>query len=68
MADVKSRAQDADKKLEQYRSDAEKKLEEARKSTGANLSSAVDKFDKKVEDGTAKTQSYIGSWFGGSKK
>ena len=61
MAYVKSLAQEADKKLEQNRADAEKKLEQARKDTGTKLSGAVDTFDKKVEEGTAKTQSYIGS-------
>ncbi|KAF2099414.1 hypothetical protein NA57DRAFT_74914 [Rhizodiscina lignyota] len=67
-SDVKSQTQKADAKLEQYRADAEKKLEQARKDTGASLSSAVEKFDKNVQDGSAKTQSWIGSWFGGSKK
>lgn len=52
------------KDLEGYRTEAEKKLEEARKETGTRLTTAVNTFDKKVEEGAAKAQSSIFSWFG----
>lgn len=52
--DAASQAKDAtskvDAKLEDYRKEAESKLEGARKSTGDELTKAVDKFDKSVEE------------------
>ncbi|PVH98291.1 hypothetical protein DM02DRAFT_52168 [Periconia macrospinosa] len=53
-----------DQTVDQYRHDASKKLEEARNTAGKDLSAAVDTFDKKVTEGAAKSQSWIGSWFG----
>jgi len=53
-----------DRKLESYRASAEKKLDETRKEVGKDLSTAVDKFDKSVEQGAAKSKSWLGSWFG----
>jgi hypothetical protein len=55
----------ADTKLQGYGSSAEKKLSEFSKETGNKLNSAVDKFDKNVEAGAAKSKSTISSWFGG---
>ncbi|GAB7358756.1 hypothetical protein MBLNU230_g3984t1 [Neophaeotheca triangularis] len=67
--DAASQAKDAtskvDAKLEDYRKEAESKLEGARKSTGDELTKAVDKFDKSVEEGASKAKSGISSWFGG---
>jgi hypothetical protein len=48
-----------------YRAGAADKLGEIRKETGAKLSGAVDKLDKTVEEGAAKSKSWISGWFGG---
>ena len=50
---------------EGYRAGAADKLGEIRKETGAKLSGAVDKFDRSVEEGAAKSKSWISGWFGG---
>jgi len=68
LADAKAQANKADAKIQEFSSDAQKKLEQARKDTGATLNSAVDKFDKNVTEGAAKSKSWIGGMFGGSEK
>ncbi|GAB7350027.1 hypothetical protein MBLNU459_g0701t1 [Dothideomycetes sp. NU459] len=65
IAAAKSKTRDIDAKLEAYRADAEKNLEKYKKEAGKELNSAVDKFDKTVEDAAAKTKSGISGWFGG---
>jgi hypothetical protein len=62
--DAKTTTNKVDAKLEGYRANAEKKLDEYRKEAGKDLTSAVDKFDKTVEQKAAQSKSWIGSWFG----
>lgn len=62
--DAKATTNKVDAKLEGYRANAEKKLDEYRKEAGKDLTSAVDKFDKTVEQKAAQSKSWIGSWFG----
>ncbi|ORY10812.1 hypothetical protein BCR34DRAFT_485075 [Clohesyomyces aquaticus] len=64
-ASAKDTTNKIDAKLDGYRRDAEKKIDQTRQETGKNLSNAVDKFDATVTDKAAKTQSWLGSWFGG---
>ena len=64
IGDAKATANKVDAKLEGYRTNAEKKLDEYRKEAGKDLTSAVDKFDKTVEQKAAQSKSWIGSWFG----
>lgn len=45
--------------------EAEAKAKEYRDKTGKELNSAIDKFDKTVEEKAAKAKSGISSWFGG---
>lgn len=63
--DAKAEASKAGQKLDAYRNDAAKKLDDARKTTGQELTTAVDKFDQSVSEGAAKSKSWVGSWFGG---
>ncbi|KAF2403759.1 hypothetical protein EJ06DRAFT_546892 [Trichodelitschia bisporula] len=64
-ASAKQTTRSTDAKLEGYRAGAEKKIDEYRKEVGKDLSSAVDKFDKTVEEKAAASKSWLGSWFGG---
>jgi len=61
---LSSYQKDAEKTWEQARKEAESKLDNARKKTGTKLAQAVDTFDKKVDEGAAKTKGGIWSWFG----
>lgn len=63
--DARAQADKADAKFGEYTAEARKKLDGARKETGDALTGAVDKFDKNVSEGAAKTKSTLGSWFGG---
>ncbi|KAJ9625373.1 uncharacterized protein PV06_07605 [Exophiala oligosperma] len=45
--------------------EAEAKAKEVSQKTGTQINSAIDKFDKTVEDKAAKAKSGISSWFGG---
>lgn len=67
---AKAEAQKAEAKFDQYSVEARKKYEEAKAQaekelagTRKELNSAVDKFDKKVIEGTQETKSWFGSWF-----
>lgn len=68
VANARDQTHKVDAKLEGYRQDAEKKLDDVRRDSGAKLMGAVDKFDQKVEEGAAKSKSWLGGWFGGSGK
>ncbi|ETI29585.1 hypothetical protein G647_02038 [Cladophialophora carrionii CBS 160.54] len=46
-------------------SDAEARAKELSQKTGKEINSAIDKFDKTVEEKAAKAKSGISSWFGG---
>ncbi|ETN42397.1 uncharacterized protein HMPREF1541_01551 [Cyphellophora europaea CBS 101466] len=46
-------------------SDAEARAKEYKEKTGKELNTAIDKFDKTVEDKAAQAKSGISSWFGG---
>lgn len=65
IAAAKAKTRDIDSKLEAYRADAEKNIEKYRNEAGKELHSAVDKFDKTVENAAAQTKSSVSSWFGG---
>jgi len=56
-----SQAADAKSKL----AEAEAKAKEYKDSTGKELHSAVDQFDKTVEEKVTKAKTGISSWFGG---
>ncbi|KAK5057834.1 hypothetical protein LTR84_011835 [Exophiala bonariae] len=63
-------AQQAGQKFDRASADAKSKLAEAeakakevRDKTGKELNSAIDKFDKTVEDKAAKAKSGISGWF-----
>jgi len=45
--------------------EAETKAKDLSSKTGSQINSAIDKFDKTVEDKAAKAKSGISSWFGG---
>ncbi|KIW11599.1 hypothetical protein PV08_10900 [Exophiala spinifera] len=45
--------------------EAEAKAKEVSQKTGTQINSAIDKFDKTVEEKAAKAKSGISSWFGG---
>ncbi len=45
--------------------EAEARAKEVGQKTGTQINSAIDKFDKTVEDKAAKAKSGISSWFGG---
>ncbi|KIX06796.1 uncharacterized protein Z518_04772 [Rhinocladiella mackenziei CBS 650.93] len=47
--------------------DAESKAKDLSAKTGNQINSAIDKFDKTVEDKAAKAKSGISSWFGSGK-
>lgn len=55
---------DADRKAGNIKSQTESYVKDAK----AEAIKAVDKFDKKVEDGAAKAKSGISGWFGGGSK
>ncbi|KAL9085815.1 MAG: hypothetical protein Q9165_007447 [Trypethelium subeluteriae] len=57
-----------DSKLQTYRKDAGKKIDQYSKEAKESASSAVNSFDKTVEDKAAKAKSGLGSWFGGGNK
>ena len=46
-------------------SDAEAKAKEYKDKTGKELNTAIDKFDKTVEEKAAQAKSGLSSWFGG---
>jgi vacuolar-type H+-ATPase subunit H len=46
-------------------SDAEARAKDLSQKTGKEINSAIDKFDKTVEEKAAKAKSGISSWFGG---
>ncbi|KAM4057552.1 calcofluor white hypersensitive protein [Hirsutella rhossiliensis] len=54
---------EADKQASRLKSNTEAYAKDAK----AEAMKAVDKFDQKVEDGTAKAKGGISSWFGGNK-
>ncbi|KAM0264435.1 hypothetical protein ACHAQJ_000626 [Trichoderma viride] len=55
---------DADREASKLKSNAESYAKDAK----SEALKAVDKFDKKVEDGAAKAKSGVSGWFGGSSK
>ncbi|PHH62213.1 hypothetical protein CDD81_7340 [Ophiocordyceps australis] len=55
---------EADKQASRLKSNTEAYAKDAK----AEAMKAVDKFDQKVEEGTAKAKSGISSWFGGGSK
>ncbi|KAF2175697.1 hypothetical protein K469DRAFT_723890 [Zopfia rhizophila CBS 207.26] len=65
LEDAKAATSKADARIQDFSRDASKKLEEYKKETGKELNNAVDKFDKTMSEGTSKSKSWIGSWFGG---
>ncbi|KZF19041.1 hypothetical protein L228DRAFT_264156 [Xylona heveae TC161] len=64
-ARIDSTVDDAKSRIDQANKDASSKFNEYRKEAGTQLNSAVDTFDKKVEEGTSKAKSGISGWFGG---
>jgi len=69
---AKSEAKKAEQKLDGYSADAKRKFEEAKReaekeyhNAGKQINATANKFDAAVEDKAAKTQSWLGSWFGG---
>jgi hypothetical protein len=54
-----------DQKLEAYRANADKKIDEYTKDTKKSFNSAVNTFDKTVENKASETKSWLGGWFGG---
>lgn len=65
LAAAKAKTKEFDSQVQAKTAEAEKSFEKYKKDAGKELNSAVDKFDKTVEDGVAKTKSGISSWFGG---
>ena len=57
-----------DSKLESYRKDAEKKIDQYSKDARESANSAVNSFDKTVEDKTEKAKGGLSGWFGGGSK
>ncbi|KAK1255296.1 hypothetical protein MKX08_009291 [Trichoderma sp. CBMAI-0020] len=55
---------DADREAGKLKSNAESYAKDAKSET----LKAIDKFDRKVEDGAAKAKSGVSGWFGGSSK
>ncbi|CAO2653162.1 Nn.00g025730.m01.CDS01 [Neocucurbitaria sp. VM-36] len=69
---AKAEAKKAEQRFDAYSADAKKKFEEAKReaereyqNAGKEVNAAANKFDKVVEEKAAKTQSWLGSWFGG---
>lgn len=69
---ARAEAKKAEQKFDAYSADAKRKFEEAKReaereyhSAGKEVNAAANKFDKVVEEKAAKTQSWLGSWFGG---
>jgi hypothetical protein len=62
--EAKAEADKLDAKLYAYRQDAAAKLETTKREAGKEINSAADAFDKKVLEGTQKSKSWLGSWFG----
>ena len=60
---IQCKAADAKSKF----ADAEARAKDLSAKTGNQINSAIDKFDKTVEDKAAKAKSGISSWFGSSK-
>lgn len=50
MKDAKTQINKADANLEKYKQDAEKRLEQGSKDAADKANSAIDKFDKSVQD------------------
>ncbi|KAF1981328.1 hypothetical protein K402DRAFT_342639 [Aulographum hederae CBS 113979] len=65
IAQAKAKTQEVDATAARYQKDAGKILEQYKKETGKDVTAAIDKFDKTVEEGAAKSKSWAGSWFGG---
>ncbi|KAB2572197.1 hypothetical protein BFW01_g3187 [Lasiodiplodia theobromae] len=63
IAEAKATTSKIDEKLEAYRAQADKKIGEVSSQTAKELHSAVDKFDKTVEDKTAQSKSWLSGWF-----
>jgi len=62
-AQAKEATSNVDRKLESYRASAEQKIDATRKEVGKDLTKAVDSFDKNVQQGAAKSKSWLSGWF-----
>ncbi|KAK7724473.1 hypothetical protein SLS57_004228 [Botryosphaeria dothidea] len=63
IAEAKATTSKIDEKLEAYRAQADKKIGNVSSQTAKDLHSAVDKFDKTVEDKAAQSKSWLSGWF-----
>ncbi|KAL0261677.1 hypothetical protein SLS55_003107 [Diplodia seriata] len=63
IAEAKATTSKVDEKLEAYRAQADKKIGDVSAKTAKDLHSAVDKFDKTVEDKAAQSKSWLSGWF-----
>ncbi|EOD44408.1 calcofluor white hypersensitive protein [Neofusicoccum parvum] len=63
IADAKATASKIDAKLEAYRAQADKKIGDLSSQTAKDAHSAVDKFDKTVEEKAAQSKSWLSGWF-----
>ncbi|KAI9657672.1 MAG: hypothetical protein M1821_002848 [Bathelium mastoideum] len=68
ISSTKQELSKVDSKLDSYRKDAEKKIDQYSKDARESASSAVNAFDKTVEDKAAKAKSGLSGWFGGGSK
>ncbi|KAL2423287.1 hypothetical protein ABEF95_004298 [Exophiala dermatitidis] len=64
-ADATSKAQQAEAEARAKLAEAEARAKELGQETKKEFNSAVDKFDRTVEEKAAKAKSGISSWFGG---
>ncbi|KAK8255542.1 hypothetical protein HDK77DRAFT_424120 [Phyllosticta capitalensis] len=61
--DARTTANRVDKKLEAYRAQADKKVGDYSAQVKKDAHSAVEQFDKTVEDQAAKSKSWLSGWF-----
>jgi len=54
-----------DAQAQAYAAQTEKKVQEFSRDAGKNVNQAINDFDKNVEQGAAKSKSWLGGLFGG---